>query len=356
MREVGKGTLVDRAIRLIEGLADGSIDRLVPVLDAESPSAYVYPEALEVLAVERGAEAAILRSLADKGILDTEPVATVPVCPFCLTYPMRVERYCDACGSTAVHRTTMIHHFRCGNVSVEETYQQGDSLVCPKCERALRHIGVDYERPSRVWLCDDCGKVMSQPELRYHSLTCGRKVPIDDVLDRQVVAYSLSGDGRTLATEGRVRAAIEGPDDRDALTGLAGAGAFARQLDLEQQRAQRYQTLFSLVRVQLANGAELREKYGEAAVGEVIATLATIVHENLRSVDIVARSATFLIEALLPETDEDRAEVAAVKLRDASLAYLRAEGRSGAHAEAEVEIEVVDMTTLAADDTSAESA
>ncbi|MRS12179.1 MAG: diguanylate cyclase [Actinobacteria bacterium] len=337
-------TLTDRVVELVTSLATGAVPKLVPERSIASPVAYTYAEAARILGVAPGEEIATLDALEDRGVLAAEPVTTVPVCPFCRTYPLRVERACQECGSTAVHRTTMIHHYRCGNVSPEETYRHDADLVCPKCNHKLRHIGVDYERPSGVWLCDDCHQVSDAPELRYHSLTCDRRVPLDDVVDRQLSAYTLSPDGAHLVSEGTLRAAIERPDVSDSLTGLPGAAAIDRALQLEQTRAERYGTKFALVRFHLSNGPELGERFGEEAVSRVVKTLATIARENLRTIDAVGRSERYGFLAVLPETDSEGARVALSKLTESAQAYMHGLGRDEAHRAANVAGEIVEPT------------
>lgn len=345
--DVGSGglTMTDRVVMLVTSLADGSIARLIPERAVESPVAYTYPDAAQMLGVAPGEEIATLAALEERGILTAEPFTTVPVCPFCRTYPLRVERMCRECGGTAVKRTTMIHHYRCGNVSAEETYRKGTDLVCPKCDHKLRHLGVDYERPSSVWLCDDCGAVSDAPSMRYHSLVCDRRVPLDDVVDRQLFAYSLSPDGAALVSEGTLRAAIERPDAEDSLTGLPGAGSIERALQLEQMRASRYGTSFSHLRFGLANGLELQEQYGDEAVSRVMKTLGTIARENMRSIDLVGRSDRYSFTALLPETDDEGAQTALRKLTESAGAYLHALGRDEVHRKAVIAGEIVKTTS-----------
>lgn len=337
-------TFTDRVVELVSALARGEIERLVPERWMQSPVAYAYPEAARILGVAPGEEIATLDALEDRGILVAEPVTTVPICPFCHTYPLRVERLCRECGSTSVHRTTMIHHYRCGNVSPEETYRRDGELVCPKCDHVLRHIGVDYERPSGVWLCVDCSAVFDAPQLRYHSLTCGRPVPLDDVVDRELSAYRLSPDGSSLVSEGALRAAIERPDVTDSLTGLPNSAAVERSLELEKTRAVRYGTTFSLIGFGLSNGAELAERFGDEAVSRVMKTLATIARENLRAIDVVGRSERYGFEALLPETDEKGAEVALKKLTESAEAYMHAVGRDEAHRSAIISGEILHVS------------
>lgn len=336
----------DRIIELVTSLATGRIERLSPEHSVESPVAYTYPEAVRILGVAVGEEVAILDALEERGILAAEPVTTVPVCPFCRTYPMRIERVCRDCGSTAVRSTSMLHHYRCSNVSPEETYRKGSALVCPKCNHTLRHLGVDYERPSSAWFCADCASVSDSPILRYHSLTCNKRVPIDDVVDRQLSAYTLSTDAAVLLTEGSLRATIERPHVSDALTGLPGAGAVKRALELEQMRASRYGTKFSMVKFGITNGDELDEKYGEAASARAVKTLASVARENLRMIDIVGRSECYWFQCVLPETDAAGAAVILKKLTESAQAYMHAMGRDDAHRAARIGGEVIELRPL----------
>ena len=36
-------------------------------------------------------------------------------------------------------------------------------LICPKCHKKLRHIGVDYDRPAVVYTCNDCENSFTSP-------------------------------------------------------------------------------------------------------------------------------------------------------------------------------------------------
>ena len=339
-------TLTDRVVELVTALATGSLERLTPERSVLSPVAYTYPGATNILGVSAGEEIPILDALEERGILAAEPITTVPVCPHCRTYALRVERSCRQCGGTSVRRTTMIHHYRCGNVSPEETYRKDLDLVCPKCNHTLRHLGVDYERPSHVWICEDCSSTTDMPEMRYHSLTCDRRVHLDDVVDRQLSTYTLAPDGAHLVSDGSLRAAIERPDVADSLTGLPGAAAIDRALQLERTRASRYGTSFSLIHFCITNANELAESYGDEALSRVTRTLATIARENLRTIDIVGRSDRCGFQAVLPETDADGAAVALRKLTESAQAYMHALGRDDAHRAARVRGDVVDVAPL----------
>lgn len=96
----------------------------------------------------------------------TRFIDKIHVCPICNTSHLLFFETCPHCGSSDIVEESVIHHFRCANVSPEHTYQQDGELVCPKCKRQLRHIGVDYDRPSSIYTCKQCDETFMYPDMR----------------------------------------------------------------------------------------------------------------------------------------------------------------------------------------------
>ena len=78
------------------------------------------------------------------------------LCPKCNHSHLLYTECCPKCGSSNLKIQNIIHHFSCANVSPESSYNVGGMLICPKCHKKLRHIGVDYDRPAVVYTCNDC--------------------------------------------------------------------------------------------------------------------------------------------------------------------------------------------------------
>jgi hypothetical protein len=99
-------------------------------------------------------------------------------------------------------------------------------------------------------------------------------------------------------------------DEVDDDTGLGNARLFLRQTDLEAARAKRYQTLFSVVRLEVAASAfaGLGRRRSRSALRE----LGRLVREGVRTVDHVAHGRfgdRHLFAAVLPETAAEGAAI-----------------------------------------------
>ena len=99
----------------------------------------------------------------------TRFIDRIHVCPICNSSHLLFFETCPECGSSDIVEEPVIHHFRCANVSPEHTYQQDGELICPKCKQQLRHIGVDYARPSSISTCRACAHTFMYPCILYPS-------------------------------------------------------------------------------------------------------------------------------------------------------------------------------------------
>lgn len=96
----------------------------------------------------------------------TRFIERMHVCPNCNNSHLLFFESCPKCGSSQIIEEPVIHHFRCANVSPESTYEWDSELRCPKCKHTLRHIGVDYDKPSSVYTCRQCENTFMYPDMR----------------------------------------------------------------------------------------------------------------------------------------------------------------------------------------------
>ena len=90
---------------------------------------------------------------------------------------------------------TLIHHFRCGWQDGKSHLTQGRLLVCPKCHRELRHLGVDYDKPGMIVMCRTCKATNSEPVVRFACLDCSAATPSADAASTDWYNYDLTEDG-----------------------------------------------------------------------------------------------------------------------------------------------------------------
>lgn len=109
-------------------------------------------------------------------------VAIVHVCPKCLDKGLIYHETCPKCGSIDVVEQHLLHHFRCANISPETSYMRDGKLICPKCLRELRHIGVDYDRPTTSYTCNKCSVNFSQAKVVCECESCLTKSNIETLV------------------------------------------------------------------------------------------------------------------------------------------------------------------------------
>ena len=101
----------------------------------------------------------------------------------------------------------------------------------------------------------------------------------------------------------------------DRLTGLYNFGYFLERLKEERLRAERYHRLLSLVILDLDFFKIYNDSNGHPAGNEVLKKIATILKQEAREVDIVARYGGEEMVLILPETSRKRAAELAERIR-----------------------------------------
>lgn len=128
-------------------------------------------------------------------IRQTRFIDKLHVCPKCHKSHLLFFESCPECGSSDIREEPVLHHFRCANVSPESTYQWDGELRCPKCHHILRHIGVDYDKPSSIFTCGQCDHTFMYPDMRVLCPTSRKTFTTDELLPVDVVEYEFTPEG-----------------------------------------------------------------------------------------------------------------------------------------------------------------
>lgn len=125
----------------------------------------------------------------------TRFVEKMHVCPTCANNHLLFFECCPKCASSDIVEEPVIHHFRCANVSPEHTYMSDGELRCPKCKHLLRHIGVDYDKPSSVYTCHQCDHTFMYPDMRVLCTEDRRTWRPDELRVVDVEEYEFTPEG-----------------------------------------------------------------------------------------------------------------------------------------------------------------
>ena len=116
----------------------------------------------------------IKKNIVEKNIKELEALNTInnvwifnePICNRCSSSNLTSIFSCPACGNKTFSKKTLIEHHECGNVELAKNYLDGK---CPKCNKELKILGVDYQRLENYYVCNNCGDKF--PTL-IHNLEC----------------------------------------------------------------------------------------------------------------------------------------------------------------------------------------
>jgi diguanylate cyclase (GGDEF)-like protein len=105
----------------------------------------------------------------------------------------------------------------------------------------------------------------------------------------------------------------------DYLTGIANRRHFFELLNIELERSQRYKHPFTLAYIDLDGFKLVNDKYGHQTGDDVLCKIVTRTKSHLRKTDMMARLGGDEFILLLPETDQDTAQVSIPRIQSALL-------------------------------------
>ncbi|RLE83426.1 MAG: hypothetical protein DRJ41_04885 [Thermoprotei archaeon] len=154
-----------------------------------SSEGIIYP-LIEELGVPREEVGLIISELAKRGILKPETQTTIVICPVCGSHMLTLHAKCPRCNSPKIKKGIMIEHLWCGNIDFMDKFKRGDELICAKCGRNLKAIGVDYRNLGVLLRCEDCGEVFPRPQITY-KCSEGHSFSEDEGLLYEVKSYRI---------------------------------------------------------------------------------------------------------------------------------------------------------------------
>lgn len=301
-------------IRILKAIAFSHPNVLEPERNTASRVGFSWNAAREILGCTPGDEQKPLDDLVTGGFLDHEFREKILLCPFSREVHVAFREICPSCHSADIDRQSMIHHFRCGHVGPEQKFFRNARMVCPKCEVVLQHIGVDYERPSQVFVCEKCRWAGSLPRTEGLCLGCGRLFEPEQALETRIQAYRLTVHGALAAQEGTMAKESNSSMLVDQAFHTLSIQAMSLIYQTLHQQALRYKRPLSVICAQLDRYPALVEKHGLVMVGQVVKEATEVLHNNLRTCDLLCNLEPHLLLAVLPETPLLGAQIAGGRL------------------------------------------
>lgn len=113
-----------------------------------------------------------LEGLANRALLRRRHFIRTHACHHCGSLRLIAHEACPGCGGSHLIDEAIVHHYRCGCQAAESAFVAGASLICPKCRRVLRHLGMDYGKPGEIVRCRSCGAISQEPDPVFVCMDC----------------------------------------------------------------------------------------------------------------------------------------------------------------------------------------
>ncbi len=290
-----------------------------PVQSSKNINGYIYPSLEPLFPKPDTGVLETLEYLSDQKLISGEYVSRLHNCTHCGCAFLNFYETCPDCSSSDLRTEELIHHFKCANIGEISDYKKGDALVCPKCDKVLRHIGVDYDKASIMYHCNNCQNVFQDPVVMTSCYNCWRQTPPENQVMRDISTYTITALGQNAAQHG-MDSLLEVILEKKVHA--IPFNVFKTFFSLELSRILRYKVSEScLVILRLDAINKIYSTLGKRST-EVFNELSDTFKENIRTSDIFSVKDENIFLIILTETPPDNAKIAVDRLENQILSLL----------------------------------
>ncbi len=308
-----RGYLTDTAIlSFLVSVAKSGVSVIEPVSSPFKPTGHFYPDILNIIG-ELESEADYLDALSERGFFVRRLRNRVRLCDLCNSYQINYREVCPVCASIDIVKGQMIHHFQCGHVDSMESFSRGTDLICPKCGKTLRHIGVDYEKPSDYFKCANCQAIVPEPVVELECLVCGLICAPEETVEKNIYAYALTDLAWEAVRSGQIIGVDLASVLRDGHINLFNKQYFEIELKRELIRMKRYKSTFTFILARIEHVDRLQKSHPDRMIWYVNSIFKALT-QDLRELDTTCVWESHTLGMILSETTIDGALVVVKRL------------------------------------------
>ena len=271
-----------------------------------------YPELTRFFGVDCSPEP-FLEDLWEKGLLSRKIIDRGRRCGACASPHLQFSEVCPACKSADYARVQVIHHFSCGHIDASTRFSHGEELICPKCNKTLRQIGRDYERPMECLHCAGCGILSPDPAIQVICRSCQRLSTPDKTVESLSYSYEMTALADEAVTAGSLTVqTLESVFNRRS--GVCTKTLLTFELDRELARNKRYQSNAALLLVRI-DGLPLLRTQDPGHFTDHLERCCAAITRHVRDLDLLSIWGEDTLAIVLPETLEAGAQTVAERIR-----------------------------------------
>ncbi|MEQ6125034.1 hypothetical protein AAON49_12580 [Pseudotenacibaculum sp. MALMAid0570] len=244
-----------------------------------------------------------LRKASEKNYLSFKLQDYIHLCKSCSGNYLNFRESCPQCDSIDIDAHDMIHHFVCAHVAPEKDFKKEEALECPKCDKHLRHIGIDYDKPSTIYSCNSCSHEFQNPGMLSLCVDCGTENKLEELLRKAIGNYAITQKGEQLLYQKNNTKMSKGIDHSEDI-GSLDVNLFKILLNQEIKRVNvtKGDSFFATIKFQ-NNQLQLLNNSAKKGLRKEIAQ---IIKSYLNDTDILSSQSFNNYYLLLPETKENQ--------------------------------------------------
>lgn len=237
----------------------------------------------------------VMKIAQDEGLFTSDFFDRTYSCSNCNTAHLNYREVCPQCQSPNSVSEEVLHHFPCAYVGPisDFTNDLDDQLDCPKCSRRLKHIGVDYDKPSILHTCQKCSNRYQDFNVFAKCVSCSYENPVELLIANEVRSYRLTKKGEYSAINGFAST----PKDIEQIIGTVKYDTFKTMVKYEIERLKQTEGASNIVSIQIINAGQFYSKISREMQKSLLRDIVSEIRSSIRSSDMITfySSSTILI-------------------------------------------------------------
>lgn len=278
---------------------------LLPYTDRNSPIGYHLPYISTVLSSQEVVKAFNqLKKLVDRNLLTSKLEDKVNLCHTCQGSYLNFYESCSKCASMDLEHENLIHHFRCAYIGPESDFKNEDQMICPKCDKQLKHIGIDYDKPSEVATCRQCTHTSQETKMKASCIDCGSSNSLSQLKTLEIPSYQLTSEG----VDYILSAKFSKGKEKDAIKDLSVVPYSIFNLLVEQEKARAANRKgTSSFAGELNINPSIYEDLAKDFRSQLKSEILNILRTYLRPIDILCANHTGKYSFIMPDCTKAKA-------------------------------------------------
>ena len=141
-----------------------------------------------------------MQLLIEANTVTKTPYCSTLTCPKCNIQTLEFYIQCPECQNRVLNEGDIIEHFKCGNIDFEAKFHVADKLVCGKCNKELKQVGVDYRKVGAGYRCSN-KHLFAIPKMVFVCAQCRSQFGLNETKLQTQFSYELTEKGKREAIQ-----------------------------------------------------------------------------------------------------------------------------------------------------------